>query len=379
MPEYELFYFPITGLGEPIRLAFALGGIPFKDTTPATDETFNDRKAALHPYLPEAGGMPILTIDGKAFAQSRAILRYVGRIAKYEGELLYPTDPMEQLLCDELIEIAEDMRAPIPATFAIQDEEEKKAARAALVAEDGKVAKWLRVLDRKLGESFPTKVTIGALYSWVVVSILRQPTFLDGIPAGHLDKYANITKLPPGNAVADRHQWLAQQPAVLKYYEGKEGQQALTRAEQKVRAEMAAPPKLPLFVRSFLYKFYVSTCLDLAESKAAPAPAVSPEEASAAVSFLAEDRPITHGSQAYVVPSGGLQTTAAATGKDHTPLEEENRAPVGQPLMHRSALPQCTGEAKYTDDMPKLPGTLHGVFVLSERPHAKILPGHLRL
>ncbi|CAJ1346798.1 unnamed protein product [Effrenium voratum] len=204
MPEYELFYFPITGLGEPIRLAFALGGIPFKDTTPATDETFNDRKAALHPYLPEAGGMPILTIDGKAFAQSRAILRYVGRIAKYEGELLYPTDPMEQLLCDELIEIAEDMRAPIPATFAIQDEEEKKAARAALVAEDGKVAKWLRVLDRKLGESFPTKVTIGALYSWVVVSILRQPTFLDGIPAGHLDKYANITKLPPGNAVADR-------------------------------------------------------------------------------------------------------------------------------------------------------------------------------
>lgn len=32
--------------------------------------------------------------------------------------------------------------------FFAQDEEEKKAARAALVAEDGKVAKWLRVLDR---------------------------------------------------------------------------------------------------------------------------------------------------------------------------------------------------------------------------------------
>ena len=31
MPEYELFYWPITGLGEPIRLAFVVGGIPFKD------------------------------------------------------------------------------------------------------------------------------------------------------------------------------------------------------------------------------------------------------------------------------------------------------------------------------------------------------------
>eukprot|EP00438_Fugacium_kawagutii_P036024 Skav225104 [mRNA] locus=scaffold3924:45364:52018:- [translate_table: standard] len=60
-------------------------------------------------------------------------------------------------------------------------------------------------------------------------------------------------------------------------------------------------------------------------------------------------------------------------GRDHAPLAEESRAPVGQPLMHRSALPQCTGEAKYTDDMPKLPGTLHAVMILSERAHAKIL------
>ena len=56
MPEYELFYFPITGLGEPIRLAFALGGIPFKDTTPATDETFNDRKAGREP-TPSTGSV----------------------------------------------------------------------------------------------------------------------------------------------------------------------------------------------------------------------------------------------------------------------------------------------------------------------------------
>ncbi|CAE7638131.1 GST1, partial [Symbiodinium pilosum] len=142
--EYELFYWPITGLGEPIRLTFIVGGIPFKDTTPKTDEKFNDRKMELHPYAPEATGLPILTVDGKAYAQSRAILRYVGRIAKYEGSELYPIDPMEQLECDDYIELGEDLRMPILSTFRIQEQAEKEAARAALVGPDGGVTKFLK-------------------------------------------------------------------------------------------------------------------------------------------------------------------------------------------------------------------------------------------
>ena len=35
--------------------------------------------------------------------------------------------------------------------------------------------------------------------------------------------------------------------------------------------------------------------------------------------------------------------------------------------------PQVTGEAKYLDDMPEPPGTLHASPVLSQRPHARIL------
>jgi xanthine dehydrogenase/oxidase len=38
-----------------------------------------------------------------------------------------------------------------------------------------------------------------------------------------------------------------------------------------------------------------------------------------------------------------------------------------------SALQQCTGEAKYVDDMPVTQDTLHAAFVLSERAHAKLL------
>lgn len=210
MPEYELFYWPITGLGEPLRLTFVLGGIPFKDTTPANDTAFNDRKTAVHPYAPDASGLPVLTIDGKAFAQSRAILRYLGRIASFNGAPLYPTDPMEQLECDEFVEIAEDLRGPLVSSFGIQDQAEKEAARAALFTPDGKMTKWLKIIDRKLAAT-EMKVTIGTI--WSLITMLRQPTFLDGVPADALAPYANITKL---------HQHMSQLPPILEYFATKE-------------------------------------------------------------------------------------------------------------------------------------------------------------
>lgn len=209
MPEYELFYWPITGLGEPLRLCFVIGGIPFKDSTPANDKGFQDRKAAVHPYMPEAAGLPVLTIDGKAYAQSRAILRYLGRICSYEGAPLYPSDPIEQMECDEMVEVAEDLRQPLLGTFAFQDQAEKEAARAALFTTDGKMTKWLKIIDRMLGQKFPTKVTIGSIYLWSLITMLRQPTFLDGIPADALAPYGNITKL---------HEFMSKVPPILEYF-----------------------------------------------------------------------------------------------------------------------------------------------------------------
>eukprot|EP00913_Durusdinium_trenchii_P026384 g24756.t1 len=175
-----------------------------------------DRKAAVHPYAPEATGLPVLTIDGKAYAQSRAILRYLGRICSYEGNPLYPLDPMEQLECDEMIEVAEDLRQPLLGSFAIQDQAEKEAFRANLFAEDGKMTKWLKVVDRMLGQKFPSKVTIGTIYLWSLVTMLRQPTFLDGVPADALAPYGNISKL---------HQFMLQVPPILEYFATKENRE----------------------------------------------------------------------------------------------------------------------------------------------------------
>eukprot|EP00933_Yihiella_yeosuensis_P004495 TRINITY_DN10886_c0_g3_i1.p1 TRINITY_DN10886_c0_g3~~TRINITY_DN10886_c0_g3_i1.p1 ORF type:complete len:217 (+),score=58.79 TRINITY_DN10886_c0_g3_i1:214-864(+) len=202
MPEYELFYWPITGLAEPIRMVFAIGGIPFKDNNPKNCEDFAAQK--------EAAGcqVPFLKIDGKVMGQSRAILRYLGKEVQYDGKPLYPTDSMEAYWCDELIELVEDMRIPLTKTFSIQDQAEKEAARAAMFVEDGVIAKWLVKLDQRLA-TFGPNITIGDIYAFCLVNMFRQPTFIDGIPAGTIDKYENIQK---------HHEFVAKLPPILAYY-----------------------------------------------------------------------------------------------------------------------------------------------------------------
>jgi xanthine dehydrogenase/oxidase len=124
---------------------------------------------------------------------------------------------------------------------------------------------------------------------------------------------------------------------------------------------------------SMFYKFFLSLSVELGDQTSAT---VKDTERSGAQSFLGEHRPISHGAQKYDIPTGGIQRTNAVAKEDHENNAEydgKSRAPVGQPLPHRSAIPQCTGEAKYSDDIPSPPGTLFGALVLSSRAHAEIV------
>ncbi len=128
---------------------------------------------------------------------------------------------------------------------------------------------------------------------------------------------------------------------------------------------------------SLFYKFFLGLTKELEESGVALNFKLNGRDISGENHFLNTDRPITHGLQIYDVPTGGIHKTRAKENcKDHDQDEEaenKTRAPVGQPLSHRSAIPQVTGEAKYTDDIPSPPGTLYAAFVLSKEAHAKIL------
>jgi len=62
--------------------------------------------------------------------------------------------------------------------------------------------------------------------------------------------------------------------------------------------------------------------------------------------------------------SKGIQTVG---------FKENDKKIVGKEIPHISAMKQVTGEAIYTDDLPKIHGELYGALVLSQKAHAKIL------
>jgi len=220
MPTYKLSYFPVTALGEPIRAIFALAGIPFEDERVPGEEWGKRKTDPSSPFFGQQ--MPALQITDDSGAnqvlfQSRAILRYVGKVGKYDGKALYPEDPMMQYYCDEVIEMVEDFRPHMASTFSIQDQAEKEKARAALVAPDGKMFPGLMKLNERLGKfkfSAGDAPSVADAYVIAVCYMFQQPTFLDGFPADSLKPFPNIV------ALKDKFMSL---PPLAAYYKDADG------------------------------------------------------------------------------------------------------------------------------------------------------------
>eukprot|EP00667_Euglena_gracilis_P021222 EG_transcript_23191 len=107
MPAVSLTYFPLEGLGEKVRLALILAGIPFDDKR----VSFADWPK-LKPTV-KYGVLPVMTMDGKEIYQSEAMLRYIGRLHPN----LYPADKV--LAIDEAIGLINDFYRAMSPMFAI--------------------------------------------------------------------------------------------------------------------------------------------------------------------------------------------------------------------------------------------------------------------
>ena len=201
MPQLKLSYFDFHGgRGEPVRLALAIGGIAFEDHRFAFPEFAEVRKTA--PF----GQVPVLEVDGVPVTQCDAILRYAGKLAG-----LYPTDPYQALLCDEVMYVVEEANVKLGPTFRMTGEEQKQA-RLALV--NGSMPVYLAWLQSQLlahgGEYFAdNRLTIADLKVFVEMRGLNSGR-LDHVPADLVETVA-----PALNAHLQR---VAQNPAVVAYY-----------------------------------------------------------------------------------------------------------------------------------------------------------------
>jgi glutathione S-transferase len=201
MPQLKLTYFDFHGgRAEPARLAMAIGGVAFEDHRFTFPEFPEVRKST--PF----GQVPVLHVDGTQVTQSDSILRYVGKLAG-----LYPSDPFQALLCDEVMFVVEEASMKLGPTFRMTGEEQK-AARLALV--NGSIPVYLQWLQHQLlahgGEYFSdNRLTIADLKVFIDVRGLNSGR-MDHVPTDLVEQIA-----PALNAHMRR---IAESEAVSRYY-----------------------------------------------------------------------------------------------------------------------------------------------------------------
>ncbi len=201
MTNYKLTYFDFDGgRAEPLRIAFHAAGIDFEDHRISFPE-FGEMRGSLR-----FNAVPVLEIDGTVVTQSNAMNRYIGKMAG-----LYPTDELQALYCDEVMEALEDLLHYIVQTFFLEGDELKEA-REKLV--DGWLSVFLKGLDELLvrggGEYFADEaLTMADLKTFVQIRSLC---------AGNLDHVPTdiVQRLAPG--LVKHKERIESDPRVLAYY-----------------------------------------------------------------------------------------------------------------------------------------------------------------
>ncbi|KAK3930082.1 Glutathione S-transferase [Frankliniella fusca] len=120
-PKYKLHYFDVTALGEPIRFLLAYGNLDWEDIR------YDDAKWAEAKNKMPFGQMPVLDIDGKIFAQSTAISRYLAKQVGLSGK-----DDIENLQIDIAVDLFHDFRQKIGGWFYDPIPESKAAKEVQL-------------------------------------------------------------------------------------------------------------------------------------------------------------------------------------------------------------------------------------------------------
>jgi glutathione S-transferase len=204
MAKLKLTYFDFDGgRGEPARLALHIGGVAFEDQRVAGKDwpAFRDKT----PFL----AMPTLEVDGKIVSQSNSINRYVGKLTG-----LYPKDDWQGFLCDEVMDVAEDIGTRIGHTIDLPPDAKKKA-REELAA--GRITRYLEQLQARLkaagGEYFADRrLTVADLKVYTLIRWLRSGV-LDHIPRDLVDRVAPL--------LVQHLERIASDPKIAEYYKGR--------------------------------------------------------------------------------------------------------------------------------------------------------------
>uniref|UniRef100_A0A6U2GVG4 Glutathione transferase n=1 Tax=Chlamydomonas euryale TaxID=1486919 RepID=A0A6U2GVG4_9CHLO len=216
-PSYKLYYFPLPGRGEVVRMLFNYGGIEFTEQQFSFEEWGKEWKAK----MTEAafGQVPVLEVDGKMLSQSGAMERY---IAKKVG--VYPADDWEAAKVEEAVGLVQDMfNTMLFSTTAKMTPEEKLAARKDMAAGPLKARLdcLVKLLSRSGGDFCVGSTLTYADFALFGALCMLTSGFLDGVPTDALEPYPELKAF---------HGRFAALPAIAKMYESATGLHASCKA-----------------------------------------------------------------------------------------------------------------------------------------------------
>lgn len=205
-----LKYFPIAGRCEPIRLALLLGKFNYKEERLTGTEWQNGPTKKSTPY----GQLPVLIVNGYTMGQSKTILRYLGKLTKYKGKRLYPTNAFLSAQVDEVLDAFDDLFMLLAPTYKIADKIEKEAFRQQLFSRGGQAADLMDIFEKRLAKSksgwvvSEAGLTVADLVYFGYLCMLRSG-FIEGLDLSLFAKYRKILEHK------DR---VAKIPEILAYY-----------------------------------------------------------------------------------------------------------------------------------------------------------------
>ncbi|CAL1128406.1 unnamed protein product [Cladocopium goreaui] len=181
--------------------------------------------------------VPVLYIDGAPMAQTKAVLRYLGRVTQFQGKFLYPSDPYVAAKVDEQMDSFDDLWILLAPTYRIQNQVQKEQARQRLF-EEGEARFLIDIFEKTLEKSTNGFVIAEAGFS---VADLMFFGFLaavgvpeEGLGPKLLSGYPNILK---------HKEMVAAIPEVQKYYK-KQNNAAGQRKVYGRPIEASLPPGL---------------------------------------------------------------------------------------------------------------------------------------
>ena len=192
-----LYYFSIPfWRAEVTRLCLYMNDIEFVDHRISDTERDQFKKNGQLPngMIAPFCQLPVLEVDGKIVAQTRAIARFCGKLSG-----MYPPDnDFDAARVDQIIEAAQDINYIVSISGREKNLEKKLLARERLTKVH--LPKWFQFLENLLIENNESdwfvgnSMTIADLSIWGLLGWLTSG-LLDGVPKSVLDPYKNLIEL----------------------------------------------------------------------------------------------------------------------------------------------------------------------------------------